>query len=107
MDKRYLTAVFEIDGGSDKQPIETEIFKLFDLTETTPNDPVRVVSVSRKDEATKLDLIEFGLEVDDLDFVREVLDDRGLEQKLTLFRKVNDYANENSVSFEYAYEKVA
>jgi hypothetical protein len=69
--------------------------------------PVKVTAISHADEITRLDLIEFAHSIADMSMIGEIISTTKLEPYLEIMKKTNDYANEHSVTLDYAYEMLA
>lgn len=99
-----LTVVFHFND-KEKMAELTDSWK--GLSEkSAESDPVAITAMSRGDEITRLELVEFGQEIGDLDFIGQVISATDLTPYLDQFKNSQEYANEHSVTIDAAYESV-
>ena len=97
-----VSAVFHFNCDDTKKQMVSEWKSYFN--EPNDKDPVIVTALGAGDEMTKLDLIEFGYQIRDLEYIGEVICDIGLPEKLEQFLEVREYANKHSLTDAGAYD---
>jgi hypothetical protein len=102
MAKSFMTVVFEMSDDATQKQLFSELKKIFP---GVAGDLIRVTALSCRDEMTKLDLIEFGRNIEDIGFINKVIDVEDVTPLLEVMRKCEKYAIENGCTMSHAYEK--
>jgi len=100
----YMTVVFEFKNEDDRRNKTLEFAPY--LFSDDDSEPMRVTTISGQDEATKLELVEFGLEVGDIEWIRTVFRKSDLSEQIEVMQKCRAFANEKSCAISSAYERL-
>jgi hypothetical protein len=103
MPRSTLTVVYEFNNDKALELKAQEVNELF-LKDDGAD--IRVTASSSQDEMSKLDMIEFGVEVDDLEFVRGVISESNLKESFTIMMSAREYAEKNGVTDYAGYEAI-
>jgi hypothetical protein len=98
-----LTVVFDFKDTETSERLRKE-FKDHFCVNDAPDYSVTAMSI--QDEMTKLDLVEFAYEVNDLDLIGAILNTSDLSEYIELSKKVNELADKKSTTIGAAYEEL-
>lgn len=103
-DDLTLTVVFNFKSQEQKSEFYKNNIDGNWILDDNPNSFVS--AVSNKDEMLKMELIEFGREIDDIGFIGQVLDEEELPELEEIRNRCCEYANEHSCTESHAYEEL-
>lgn len=97
-----LTVVFDIKDKQSFERLTTEFQAHFGEDD---NKVYSVTAMSTYDEMTKLDLIEFAHEVNDMDLIGTIINSTDISEYLELKNRIQAFADKKSITLGVAYEE--
>ena len=97
------TVVYKFDCEETQKKVIGELCTIF---KDPDGHPFSISAMSNKDEMTRLDLVQFGVELRDIDFIRQVVENDDIEELVTQMMACQEYSAEHSTSQSAAYEEL-
>jgi hypothetical protein len=100
---KTITVVYEFTDTEELKKKSDEIRKLFFEKEGAP---IRITSSNPVDKAMIVRLLSFAIEIENLDFAREVNEREDISDLIDVMEKAKDYSYRNRVPLLDAYNTV-